>query len=237
MSHFILVRPFVVSHVAGPRSQHNWKQGLTIISRCMNHTWTCRANLAVSTLNESLCMSFEIWLIGVVLSTQTRFRQWYHNATKRSSCSRLLAQRDNRHLLDLLTCAQTENVTTPFAFATNSNTILWYPPGPRQNAHRWTRPPGSRIPDDFPPCSLLKHGICKADCSLHAPQKTTNTNAENYISQQVRADGPRRNTWQHMRYPNRYHLWAGLKTRAGLIDSCARGRETLEKGVDVPVAY
>lgn len=50
---------------------------------------------------------------------------------------------------------------------TRRHRFYQYPPGPRRNAPRWTRPPGSRTPDDFPPFSLLEHGICKADCSLH----------------------------------------------------------------------
>lgn len=42
-------------------------------------------------------------------------------------------------------------------------------PGPPWIALRWTRPRGSRTPDDFPPCLLLTHSICKADCSLPKP--------------------------------------------------------------------
>lgn len=42
-------------------------------------------------------------------------------------------------------------------------------PGPLWIALRWTRPRGSRTPDDFPPCLLLTHSICKADCSLPKP--------------------------------------------------------------------
>lgn len=48
----------------------------------------------------------------------------------------------------------------------------WYPPGLRRNARRENRPPRSRIPDDFLPCSRLKHGSYTADCSLPHTRRT-----------------------------------------------------------------
>ena len=109
-----------------------------------------------------------------------------------------------------------------------------YPPGPRRNAPRWTRPPGSRTPDDFPPFSLLEHGICKADCSLHTH---TRKKRRKMCLWQLGSGlmVHRRDTWRHVRLID--ITCERDSSRAGLIDKKrARERDALEEGVYVPVA-
>lgn len=71
-----------------------------------------------------------------------------------------------------------------------------YPPGPRQNAARWTRPPpGIRTPDDVPPCSLFRHGICKVVCSSPARKYMKPAGKKRWWDGSTEA----RSTWQQMR--------------------------------------
>lgn len=90
----------------------------------------------------------------------------------------------------------------------------WYSPGPRWNAPRHTRPPGSRTPDDFPPCLLLEHGTCKAHCSLSKP-------THKYLSR----EGQISNWWSTDPTPD--DMWGKLigitcEWRTALIESAAR---------------
>lgn len=117
--------------------------------------------------------------------------QWYDDATRHSLCSRLLDQRDNRHLLALLTCAQTTNVTAPFSFTTNIQHC---------DTHRVF---GEMLPDGLAlQVTVFQMIFRHAHCSNMASAKPTaacapppippkKTAQKNYLSQQSgNADGP-----------------------------------------------
>lgn len=107
-----------------------------------------------------------------------------------------------------------------------------HPPGLRRNARRWPRPPGSRSPDGFQPCSQLQHGLlAPGPQPADKPANRTESRATETLM------GHEGGSWTHRRSANRDHL--GLTAgRAGLIDSSARGRETqLKEGVHCPGAW
>lgn len=77
-----------------------------------------------------------------------------------------------------------------------------YPPGLRRNARRWPRPPGSRNPDDFPPCSQLQHGLSTP--GLQPADKPADRTALRGTETLMDHKGC---SWTHRRSANRYHLW------------------------------
>ena len=110
-----------------------------------------------------------------------------------------------------------------------------YPPGLRRNARRWPRPPGSRNPDGFPPCSQLQHGLSTPE--LQPADKPADRTALRGTETLMDHKGC---SWTHRRSANRYHL-GPTAGRPGLdwrqretAREAAEGRRPRSRGVTSP---
>lgn len=81
------------------------------------------------------------------------------------------------------------------------HTTCRYAPGLRRNARRWPRPPGSRNPDGFPPCSQLQHGLSTPE--LQPADKPADRTALRGTETLMDHKGC---SWTHRLSANRNHL-------------------------------
>lgn len=168
------------------------------------HIWSCASTvIRVHLMSTPLCTLHQIWLIDLrrfqcydpkpaVYAMLVLVRaKWLSSSTRPADARTKPAKKTK----------QKKNLT-PDCFVHCKHTTCRYPPDLRRNARRWLRPPGSRNPDGFPPCSQLQHGLSTPE--LQPADKPADRTALRGTETLMDHKGC---SWTHRRSANRYHLW------------------------------